>query len=379
MEPLSIYIHIPFCIKKCFYCDFPSFAAGIADYEDYIEALVKEIKNTRQQYQGYEIQTIFLGGGTPSVLPAKLTGKIMDALFSGYSISKNAEISLEANPGTLDKKKLRELAAMDFNRLSMGMQAWQNRLLKKLGRIHTIEDFLRNYADAKKAGFQNINIDLMFSLPDQTNSDWEETLEKTIHLKPTHISCYSLIVEEGTPFDQWKREGKLNLPKEETDRQQYYLAKEMLKDAGYQQYEISNFCRDAMECRHNLVYWRDEEYIGFGLGAHSYFQNRRYHNTVDTKKYGAAKGEPQKIQEDIEKITRTMELSEFMFMGLRLTKGIEKERFFNRFGQEVKDIYQKEIDKLIEAGLLTETQEHLFLTEKGVDLSNYVFEQFLLE
>lgn len=379
MEPISIYIHIPFCVKKCLYCDFPSFSGKEWEYEEYISVLEKELINTKKEYKHRTIETIFFGGGTPSVLPPKLLGKIQTILLDQYSVSSQAEITLETNPGTLDFKKLQEYQAMGFNRISMGVQAWQNTLLEKLGRIHTIEEFLINYDQVKRAGFQNINLDLMFSLPDQTRTDWEETLEKTILLKPAHLSCYSLIVEEGTPFWKMQEKGQLNRPEEALDRDMYALAKEMLSDGGYEQYEISNFSKPGMECRHNQVYWRDEEYIGFGLGSHSFFEKNRFHNTYDWKKYLQTKGKTDQIREEIEKVDLPTEMAEFMFMGLRMTKGIEKKRFYQRFHHSLQDIYGKKIKVLKEQKLIWENEERIGLTERGIDISNQVFLEFLPE
>ncbi len=379
MKPFSIYIHIPFCKRKCLYCDFPSFAGCEAEYEAYVSALVAELREKAEDLREYTLQTIFLGGGTPTVLPPKLLGKIMDTIYSKYNVDSHGEITIESNPGTLDRWMLGELAAMDFNRMSIGVQAWQNHLLKKIGRIHTIEEFLDNYAAAREAGFHNINVDLMFSLPGQTFSDWEETLEKIICLKPEHISAYSLIIEEGTPFQEMYDKGIFTLPDEKLDREMYALTKEILGDYGYHQYEISNFAKEGKESRHNKVYWKDEEYMGFGLGAHSYFRGERFHNTYDRKQYISAKGNPGKLIEDREKLTEKKQLEEFMFMGLRLTEGIENQRFLQRFGKNILDVYHKEVEYLLHEKLLEEQKGFLRLTPRGVDLSNVVFEKFLLE
>ncbi|MCI1930701.1 MAG: radical SAM family heme chaperone HemW [Clostridia bacterium] len=376
-QPLSIYIHIPFCVKKCLYCDFPSFAGCENIYDDYVSALCSEISDNASVFSDCEIKTIFIGGGTPTVLSCKNIGKIMDSIIEKYNVSNDAEITSEANPETVDFKKLSEMRSMYINRLSMGVQAWQDRLLKKLGRIHTRETFVANFNEARRAGFKNINCDLMFSLPSQTMDDWEETLENVLKLKPEHISAYSLIIEDGTPFKKMFDEGCLNPIDDDIDRKMYYLCKEMLSDKGYKQYEISNFAKPGFECRHNCVYWQTQEYVGFGLAAHSYFNGKRFHNTLDMKKYIEAKGSFNKLHEDIEILSEKEKIEEFMFMGLRMNRGIEKEEFKNRFNFEIDDIYKNELCKLKEEKLINENNGRIFLTEYGMDVSNYVFEEFI--
>lgn len=378
MKPLSLYIHIPFCVKKCLYCDFPSYGGCENVFEDYVSSLISEIKETKSNFSQYEIKSVFLGGGTPSILPPKLTGKIMDTVFNSFNISNDAEITTEANPKTVDEIKLREYKAMDINRISFGVQAWQNDILKSLGRIHTIDDFIKNMAQARDIGFKNINADIMFALPNQTLSDWEETLEKIMKLNLEHISAYSLIIEDGTPFGKMYDEGKLKTCDETLDREMYYLAKEMMRDKGYHQYEISNFAKEGFECYHNKVYWKCDEYMGYGLGAHSYFNGERFNNTYDMDKYISSKGLYSIIKENREKLEITEMYGEFMFMGLRMTKGISKERFFEKFGKTVYDIYKNEIEYLKDMKLILETENNIMLTDRGVDVSNTVFEKFII-
>ena len=378
MKHLSLYIHIPFCIKKCLYCDFPSYGGCESIFDDYVNALINEIRETKESFSDYNIKSIFLGGGTPSILSPKLTGKIMDTVFNCFNIDSNCEIITEANPKTVDEFKLREYKAMDINRISFGVQAWQNNILKSLGRIHTIDDFIKNIAQARDIGFKNINADIMFALPNQTLSDWEETLEKIIKLNPTHISAYSLIIEDGTVFGKMYDEGNLKPCDEVLDRKMYYMAKEMLSDKGYNQYEISNFAKEGFECYHNKVYWRCDEYIGYGIGSHSYFNGERFNNTYDIEKYISSKGKYSVIKENIEKLKTEDMYAEFMFMGLRMTKGIEKQRFFERFNKSVFDVYGNEIKHLKELNLINETDTNIMLTEKGVDVSNTVFEKFII-
>lgn len=378
MKHLSLYIHIPFCIKKCLYCDFPSYGGCESIFDDYVNTLINEIRETKESFSDYNIKSVFLGGGTPSILPPKLTGKIMDTVFNCFNIDNNCEITTEANPKTVDEFKLREYKAMDINRISFGVQAWQNNILKSLGRAHTINDFVKNIGQARDIGFKNINADIMFALPNQTLYDWEETLEKIIKLNPTHISAYSLIIEDGTPFGKMYDEGNLKPCNEVLDRKMYYMAKEMLSDKGYNQYEISNFAKEGFECYHNKVYWRCDEYIGYGLGSHSYFNGERFNNTYDIEKYIGSKGKYSVIKENIEKLKKEDMYAEFMFMGLRMTKGIEKQRFFERFKKSVFDVYGNEIKYLKELNLINETDTNIMLTEKGVDVSNTVFEKFII-
>lgn len=372
-DKISLYIHIPFCVRKCLYCDFPSFSGLESVFEDYTNRLCREIDEAYPDFYGMGVKSIFLGGGTPSVLPPVLLGKISDKIFSKFDVDSDAEITIETNPGTLDAKKLAEIKSMYFNRLSMGLQAWQDRLLKKLGRIHSADEFETNFLQARDAGFKNINVDIMFALPSQTMDDWEETLEKVMKLGPEHISAYSLIIEEGTPFYDMFGRGELKETDEDTDRKMYYLAKEMLGDKGYRQYEISNFAKEGFECYHNKVYWRTEEYRGFGLGAHSYVDGARFHNTYDMKKYLGGEG----LREDEEILTLQEKEEEFMFMGLRMNEGVSKDEFYKRFGESMDSVYGDEIKELVSEELLKTSRDRLSLTERGIDISNSVFEKFI--
>ena len=372
-DKISLYIHIPFCVRKCLYCDFPSFSGMESIFDDYVRMLCREIDETYSDYRGMEVKSIFVGGGTPSVLPPALLGRISDKIFSRFDVDSKAEITIETNPGTLDAKKLGEMKSMYFNRLSMGLQAWQDRLLKKLGRIHTADEFETNFLQARDAGFKNINVDLMFALPAQSLDDWQETLEKVMKLRPEHISAYSLIIEEGTPFFDMFDRGELKETDEVTDRKMYYLAKEMLFDKGYKQYEISNFAKEGFECYHNKVYWRTEEYQGFGLGAHSYAGGVRFHNTYDMKEYLRGEG----LRLDKEFLSLQEKQEEFMFMGLRMNEGVSEAEFLRRFGESMDSVYGDEIKELISEELLVKKDGRLSLTDRGVDISNSVFEKFI--
>lgn len=376
-EKLSLYIHIPFCAKKCLYCDFPSWQGCESYFEDYTESLLNEIKNGERIYSDYDISTIFIGGGTPTALSPKLLGKITDAVLERYNVESNAEITSEANPGTVDGYKLKEMKAMGINRLSFGVQAWQNNILKALGRIHDRETFLKNLDEAKNAGFENINCDLMFSLPNQTFKDWMETLENFSKLDIQHISAYSLIVEDGTPFKKMQEEGRLLLPDEETDRKMYSAANEMLAKNGFERYEISNFAKKGFESRHNITYWETRPYIGFGLGSHSYFQAERYNNTYDLKEYIAANGDAKKLRENKEILTDKEKEEEFMFMGLRMKKGISTDEFSRRFGRDIYSVYGEKIEELLDEKLIEKKENRIMLTERGTDVSNIVFERFI--
>lgn len=379
MKPVSIYIHIPFCKSKCFYCDFLSYPNMDKFYKQYLDALILEIKNTALLFKDYQIETIFIGGGTPTIFPSFYIQEIMKILDSYYNLSKCNEITIEANPGTVDYNKLLELKELKINRISFGLQAWQNRLLKKLGRIYSRNEFINNLNLSRQAGFDNINVDLMFSLPTQSIEEWEETLNKIVELKPEHISTYGLIIEDNTVFGKLYAENKLQISDEVTDRQMYYRAKQILNCNGYIHYEISNFAQSNFESKHNLVYWQQKEYISFGLGAHSYINKMRFHNTYDFDKYIECSKNKKDITEDIETNDILDEYEEFMFLGLRLIKGISKAEFKLKFNKDIEQIYKNQLDECKNYGLLEEDDNNIYLTNKGIDVSNIVFEKFLIK
>lgn len=364
----SLYVHIPFCVKKCLYCDFNSYSMSSGIQDEYVEYLIKEINSLGID----RFQTIFVGGGTPTILSLES----MEKLLKELSKFSPMEFTLEANPGTLDDDKLKLMNSYGVNRLSIGLQAWQDRLLKKLGRIHTLDGFLNSYNMARRHGFNNINIDIMFDIPDQSFEDWIETVEKVKGLKPEHISAYSLIIEEETPFYDMNKKGLLNLVDEENERNMYWFVVESLEAFGLMQYEISNFSIPGYECRHNITYWLNEEYIGVGAGAHSYVSGVRYSNKKGVKSYieGIKTGN---AKENITFISTDDEMSEFMFLGLRMINGICKERFNQRFGVDIYKVYSREIEELKELGLISEKDGFIKLTKKGIDLSNQVFVKFL--
>lgn len=377
-KTIGLYIHIPFCRQKCLYCDFPSWAGKEGQMQGYVDALTKEIENRGKEYADRKVVSVFFGGGTPTTLSIPMLEQLMQAVFANWDIAEDAEITTEANPGTLDGEMASALKRMGFNRLSMGVQAWQNRLLRDLGRIHTIETFQENLKAVREAGFTNINTDLMFALPNQTMADWQETVRNIVALHPEHISAYSLILEEGTPFFDRYEKGELKPAEEDLDREMYHWAIEYLAEHGYEQYEISNFAKKGRESRHNRIYWQAEEYLGMGLGSHSYMAGERFHNIYDLQKYMQADGDVSLLKEEVEVITEEDALAEFMFLGLRLTEGVSFARFRERFGREMKNIYGEQIEELEKDGLLQEDEKGIRLTARGVDISNFVFEKFLI-
>lgn len=343
--------------------------------ERYIEALSKEIE---MECRGKKIKSIYIGGGTPSYIPNKYW-ELLRETFNNLDKDANLEFSIEANPGTVTEEKLKLFKKIGVNRISFGLQAWQNQLLNELGRIHNIEDFLNSYKLARKLGFNNINIDLMFGIPDQGLEHWKETLANVVKLNPEHISCYSLIVEKGTPFYELYEKEELNLPNEDIEIEMYRYAIKFLKDMGYYQYEISNFAKENRECIHNLTYWDVEEYIGCGLAAHSFLNGYRYSNLCNIEDYikfiNEGKSIKINIYENLEKDT----MEEFMFMGLRKIKGINIKKFYEKFDKDIYMVYGNIIKKYINKGLIIKNQDNLFLSPKGIELSNSVMCDFILE
>lgn len=376
MKELELYIHIPFCIRKCDYCDFLSFPEKEEQMKRYMEALLHEIETAESAPDTY-VTSIFIGGGTPSILPPEDISDILSVCRTNYAFSDNAEITIESNPGTIQKEKLKVYRQAGINRLSIGLQSANNDELAKLGRIHTWEDFLEGFASARACGFTNINIDLMSALPGQSRQSWKETLHRVLKLKPEHISAYSLIIEEGTPFQKkYAAETKNpNLPSEETERQMYYDTKKILKAAGYHRYEISNYAKPGYECRHNTGYWQRKEYRGFGLGAASLINETRFNATKEMNEYLNGNYN----LDEPEKLSQTAQMEETMFLGLRMSNGISVKEFEQKFQTPFYSIYGTVTKKLLKEGLLEESAGRLTLTEKGVDLSNYVFTEFLLD
>lgn len=374
-KPLSIYVHIPFCVQKCAYCDFLSAPATDEVQEQYLYQLMQEIQKRAEQYaQDYIVKTIFIGGGTPSCVSVSLLCEVLAKLKQYFVVEEQAEISMECNPGTVTEDALKAYRKAGINRLSIGLQSTQDTLLKKLGRIHTYEQFLATYDAARKAGFENINIDLMSALPEQSLADYEQTLEDVLALCPEHISAYSLIVEEGTPFYDMD----LNLPDEDTERMMYERTKQILGEKGYERYEISNYAKAGKECRHNLVYWQRGEYLGVGLGAASLMKDAgqkeiRLKNNSDLNAY--LNGDISYEEEEV--LNRRDAMEEFFFLGLRQMKGVSLIEFAEQFGEDTIEWFEEAIVTSIQDGLLEQDGEWLRLTEKGIDVSNVVFERFL--
>lgn len=372
---VGLYIHIPFCKEKCKYCDFVSYSKKESFMEEYIKALSKEIK---QECSDKKIKSIYIGGGTPSYVPNKYW-KLLKETIDNLNKSKNLEFSIEANPGTVTEEKLEFFKEIGVNRISFGLQAWQDYLLNKLGRIHNIEEFLYSYKLARKLGFSNINVDLMFGIPDQKLEEWMETLKKVVELNPEHISCYSLIVEEGTPFYKLYEKGDLKLPSEDVERDMYRYAVEFLKNKEYHQYEISNFAKENKECIHNLTYWGLEEYIGCGLAAHSFLNGYRYSNVCNIEDYIKLINEDGNVKLETYKNLTKDTMEEFMFMGLRKIKGINIDEFYKRFHKDIYEVYGDIIKKYSNKGLIIEKQDNIFLSPRGIELSNSVMCDFILD
>lgn len=377
MDKISLYIHIPFCAQKCLYCDFPSFARKDHLRKAYIEALNKEIISLREKHNNLEISTIFIGGGTPSVLEANELECLLKEVAK-LNMAKDIEYSMECNPGNLTEEKLEVMKKYGVNRISMGLQAKQDNLLKGLGRIHNYKTFKENFLLAKKVGFNNINVDLMFGLPNQSLNEWEETLREIISLEPAHISAYSLIIEEGTAFYNLYENDKLKLPTEEEERKMYHLAKKILEENGFNQYEISNYAKDGKECRHNLAYWNMDNWIGVGSAAASYINGKRIKNISSVEEYINSINEKGEAIEEIINNSKNDNMEEFMFMGLRKINGIDENEFKNRFSMNINDVYGEILNKYIDEGLLIRESGRIFLSEKGIEISNVIMADFLL-
>lgn len=381
---LEIYIHIPFCIRKCAYCDFLSVPADDKAIEYYVEKLIDEISahGACDFVKETMVTTIFFGGGTPSILSGNQMQRIMESVRANFSVVEDAEISMEANPGTVTKEKLECYRQAGINRISFGLQSADNEELKLLGRIHTWEDFLESYGLARACGFDNINVDLISAIPKQTLGSWEEGIRKVLALEPEHISAYSLIIEEGTPFFEKYgegTEGELMLPSEEDEREMYYLTEKLLQQAGYHRYEISNYAKEGRECRHNLGYWERENYLGIGLGASSLIDNVRYRNTDKLSEYLTHSKELGRLRLDEEVLSRKAQMEEFVFLGLRKIEGISNRLFCDLFGHDLEQCYDRGIAKMKAEQLLEEVNGMLRLTRKGIDVSNYVFAEILYE
>lgn len=377
MNNLSLYIHIPFCKSKCAYCDFLSFADKDGKIEDYINALLAELKLYKERLSNYEIRTIFIGGGTPTNIDAVYIEKILVYINENYNVENLEEVSIESNPGTLNREKIKTYIKSGINRVSLGVQSLNNDILSSIGRIHSSKDFYDSYKLLRKMGIENINVDLMFGLPSQSMEDVIYSLEEMIDLGVKHISYYGLILEEGTRlYDLYQRD-RIVLPTEEKEREMYHNIVKILNNNGYTHYEISNFSLTGYECKHNLVYWDINPYLGVGLNSHSNMGGKRFSNTIDIEEYIDLLDKeklPIIQQEDIDKDT---EIEEFCIMGLRKINGIDKLEFIRRFDLDIDDIYSEEIEKHVKGGLIKNNKYNIALTSKGLDLSNLVEIDFL--
>ncbi len=376
-QELELYVHIPFCVRKCGYCDFLSGTAEESTREAYLLALAREIRRAGQDAEGCRAVSVFFGGGTPTVLTGGQLSRLLSEIKKSFRLAGDCEITLEANPGTLDPEKLRLCREAGFNRISIGCQSADNRELRRLGRIHTWEEFLEGFRQAREAGFSNINVDLMSGIPGQTLVSWETSLRKTAELGPEHISAYSLILEEGTPF--YENREKLDLPDEDTERRMYERTGEILEEYGCRQYEISNYAREGYRCRHNLGYWTGREYLGLGLGASSLWRDTRFRNTESMEEYLKDSGNLPKIRREEEKLSASDRQSEYMILGLRLTEGISLAGFRETFGTDVRKVWPGVLEKYEGYGLLEEAAGRLKFTGEGISLSNVVLAEFLPE
>ncbi|WP_054742360.1 radical SAM family heme chaperone HemW [Cellulosilyticum ruminicola] len=375
---IGLYIHIPFCISKCFYCDFLSFPKEDMQ-EAYINALVKEIENYGKMLDStVVIKSIFIGGGTPTVLSPFLLDKLAAAIVANFNLSPNLEWTIEANPGTITKEKVEVIAKYPINRVSMGLQTTHDYLLKKIGRRHMFKDWEESLKLIKTYTNCAVNADLMFALPGQTMEEFKSTLETVTQYDLEHISVYALIIEEGTCFGKLYEEGKMEEFSDELDREMYHFAQSYLKEKGYHQYEISNWAKPNKECQHNLIYWHRVSYIGVGLGARSLFEETRYANEENLKTYIEAAGDITKIRHEEDRLTKTMCMEEYMFLGLRLLEGISESDFEKQFGQSVWDVYKTQLDKWIKYNILVKEDDHIKLTAYGLDVCNEVFSSFLM-
>ena len=406
MKELMLYLHVPFCVRKCNYCDFLSAVHPEETRERYVKALCAEVRTRGKEYSGRTVTSIFFGGGTPSLLLPAQISRIMDVIRETFPVAPDAEVTMECNPGTIkspgntddektqgnlngerrqgdaaEEERLAGYAKAGINRLSIGLQSAKDEELRLLGRIHDYDAFLRTYQAARTAGFSNVSVDLMNALPGQTLDSWKETLEKILALKPIpeHLSVYGLIIEEGTRFFVWDREGKftgrLQIPSEELDREMYAYTGKRLREAGFAQYEISNYAREGRECRHNYGYWIRKEYLGLGLGAASLLDETRYSNETDLVKYLKDPLAGRTAQP----LGRKEQMEEFLFLGLRTCRGVKRKEFLECFGESLDQYWQAVIEKNVTDGLLLDDGEGICLTAKGMDLSNYVSAQFLLE
>ena len=373
---MELYLHMPFCVRKCAYCDFLSFPTDQETQNLYTRRLREDIDAMGKKYGDIPVDTIFIGGGTPSVPDSALIVGIMEHVRKAFHVAEGAEISMEANPGTVTREKLTDYRRAGINRLSFGLQSANDRELKLLGRIHTWAEFLESFHLARECGFTNINIDLMSALPGQTRESWKDTLKRVTDLNPEHISAYSLIIEDGTPFGEkyGSEEGRKLLPDEDSEREMYHETKRFLRDCGYERYEISNYAKPGRACRHNIGYWTGLPYLGLGLGASSYMDGCRFAVNSDMKQYLEEKPG---MFTDVEKLTKKDMEEEFFYVGLRMTAGVSLPEFERRFGVSAEDVYPGLMEMFVEEKAAVFQGDRFVLTDYGLDVSNYIMAQFL--
>lgn len=383
MKPeLELYIHIPFCAKKCNYCDFLSFPAGQEIRKAYTDQLIAEIENSASICAEYSVRSVFIGGGTPSILEEDEIRRIMAAVRRGYLTDRDAEITIECNPASTLRHKFSAWREAGINRLSIGLQSADNNELKLLGRLHSYEEFLKAYQGARMEGFRNINVDLINCIPLQTLKTWKKTLKSVLMLRPEHVSVYNLIVEPGTPFARMNDEGLLMLPTEEEDAAIDAFTDEYMRKTGYERYEVSNYARPGYACRHNIGYWTEVPYLGFGLGAASHFEGMRWSNTRELNEYLSADLRKESgfaaIRRDLRSLSKEEEMEEFMFLGLRMTDGISETEFLTRFQKRIDLVYAEPLERYQRLGLLLRENGRIRLSARGMDLSNHILADFLL-
>ena len=381
MKELGIYVHIPFCKQKCYYCDFISYANKEEKTKEYVKCIQKEIEIESKKYSKdeYEITTIYFGGGTPSYISALYIENIINVIKLNYNVKDNVEITIEINPGTVNEEKILIYEKIGINRVSIGLQSTNDKLLKQIGRIHTYEEFLNCYKLVSKSKINNINVDLMLALPNQTIEDLEESLQKVINLKPNHISLYSLILEEGTKLEKMVSENIVKLPEEDLEREMYWKTKRILEKNGYNHYEISNFAKEGYKSKHNMNCWSQKEYLGFGVAAHSYVNRKRYCNTNNIEEYisNIKKGKIENNRTVCEIQNKIDEQKEFMMLGLRKIEGLNIQEFKNKFVENPIYVFHKELEKLVNEDLIEIDLDKIKLTNKGLDFANLVWEEFV--
>lgn len=396
-KPLSLYIHIPFCKHKCIYCDFLSFDDRTNTTRiQYINALTSEIRMYKPYADRFIVKTIYIGGGTPTIMDEAMIGKILDTVGHIFKIDRFPEITIEANPGTMKYTDLISFREYGINRLSIGLQSADSELLRRLGRIHSYDEFLKGFESARRAGFENISVDVMSGLPGQDLHTLVDTLTKVCELSPEHISVYSLQVEKDTPL--YDREDLIDMiPDESADREMYSMTKKVLKSFGYNRYEFSNYSKSGYESRHNSVYWTGGQYIGFGIGAASFFKGQRFTNiknldsyieicedirdelTRDTDRNKLYDNATMVLRTDVETMFIDKRMEEFMYLGLRMTAGVSREEFKQRFDRDMFDVYGEVINKYTDQGFMSVDENRVRLTDRGIDVSNYILADFILD